>query len=241
MNNENLEKIKQLCDVEVPYNEVCSIHANALGEIQEAAERMAREIERLENEMNTLMNKNLPEEMREMHRRQKEYIQHQRQHLKNMTRKYKNSLESKQKALWGMSKAIDSRDFDIARLKAELEKKEKVLNELREPAGVEYNDLEEMFDEKHIDRDGPDMVLVPTSHWNKIQTAFYVGRTQMLDFKSELEKRPEVVYCEGCIYKNQCKAAVIFQESTPKMEGPFKFYYLKFCSYGQRRESEEGK
>lgn len=45
MNNENLEKIKQLCDVEVPYNEVCSIHANALGEIQEAAERMAEEIE----------------------------------------------------------------------------------------------------------------------------------------------------------------------------------------------------
>jgi hypothetical protein len=48
MNNENLEKIKQLCDVEVPYNEVCSIHANALGEIQEAAECMAREIERFE-------------------------------------------------------------------------------------------------------------------------------------------------------------------------------------------------
>ena len=142
-----------------------------------------------------------------------------------------------------LKESIQYRD-EIARLKAELEKKEKVLNELRpylEPAGVEYNDLEEMFDEKHIDRDGPDMVLVPTSHWNKIQTAFYVGRTQMLDFKSELEKRPEVVYCEGCIYKNQCKAAVIFQESTPKMEGPFKFYYLKFCSYGQRRESEEGK
>lgn len=51
MNNENLEKIKQLCDVEVPYNEVCSIHANALGEIQEAAERMAAEIERLENKL----------------------------------------------------------------------------------------------------------------------------------------------------------------------------------------------
>lgn len=92
-----------------------------------AAERMAREIERLENEMNTLMNKNLPEEMREMHRRQKEYIQHQRQHLKNMTRKYKNSLESKQKALWGMSKAIDSRDFDISRLKAEFEKRPEVI------------------------------------------------------------------------------------------------------------------
>ncbi len=58
--------------------------------------------------------------------------------------------------------------------------------------------------------------------------------------KAELEKRPEVIYCEGCIYKNQCKAAVIFQESTPKMEGPFKFYYLKFCSFGQRK-SEVGK
>jgi hypothetical protein len=49
MNNENLEKIKQLCDVEVPYNEVCSIHANALGEIQEAAERMAAEITQTKN------------------------------------------------------------------------------------------------------------------------------------------------------------------------------------------------
>jgi hypothetical protein len=53
MNNENLEKIKQLCDVEVPYNEVCSIHANALGEIQDAAERMAAEIERLKKHEET--------------------------------------------------------------------------------------------------------------------------------------------------------------------------------------------
>lgn len=49
--SEDLEKIKQLCDVEVPYNEVCSIHANALGEIQEAAERMAAEIARLKAEL----------------------------------------------------------------------------------------------------------------------------------------------------------------------------------------------
>lgn len=74
---------------------------------------------------------------------------------------------------------------------------------------------------------------------NETQTVYYSVLKDNTRLKAELEKRPEVVYCEGCIYKNQCKAAVIFQESTPKMEGPFKFYYLKFCSYGQRRESEE--
>lgn len=44
----DLEIIKQLCDVDVPYNEVCSIEANALGEIQEAATRMANRIAELE-------------------------------------------------------------------------------------------------------------------------------------------------------------------------------------------------
>lgn len=134
-------------------------------------------------------------------------------------------------------KISQKENFD---LKAELEKKEKVLNELRpylEPAGVEYNDLEEMFDEKHIDRDGPDMVLVPTSHWNKIQTAFYVGRTQTLGFKAELEKRPEVVYCKDCT-RAFCtnitlalKCRIWRVQVSPNA----------FCSRGQRRKSEEGK
>lgn len=43
--NKDLEIIKELCDVEVPYDEVCSIYANALSEIQAAAVRMAEEIE----------------------------------------------------------------------------------------------------------------------------------------------------------------------------------------------------
>ena len=127
--NKDLEIIKELLDdgcFDCCTNQY-PVSRDSVKEVWAIAERMAEEIERLENEMNTLMNKNLPEEMREMHRRQKEYIQHQRQHLKNMTRKYKNSLESKQKALWGMSKAIDSRDFDISRLKSELEKRQKVV------------------------------------------------------------------------------------------------------------------
>lgn len=75
---------------------------------------------------------------------------------------------------------------------------------------------------------------------NVLERCVEERENEIARLKAELEKRPEVVYCEGCIYKNQCKAAVIFQESTPKMEGPFKFYYLKFCSFGQRK-SEEGK
>lgn len=76
---------------------------------------------------------------------------------------------------------------------------------------------------------------------NETQTVYYSVLKDNTRLKAELEKRPAVVYCKDCIYKNQCKAAVIFQESTSKIEGPFKFYYLKFCSYAQRRESEVGK
>lgn len=125
-------------------------------------------------------------------------------------------------------------DISIAvaeRMAAEIEA---LKSQYLEPAGVEYNDLEEMFDEKHIDRDGPDMVLVPTSHWNKIQTAFYVGRTQMLDFKDELEKRPEVVRCVECKHKEWCRKSI-------NKDGHGDMCPLSFCSAGQRRESEEGK
>jgi len=73
---------------------------------------------------------------------------------------------------------------------------------------------------------------------NETQTVYYSVLKDNTRLKAELEKRPAVVYCKDCIYKNQCKAAVIFQESTSKIEGPFKFYYLKFCSYAQRRENE---
>lgn len=128
-------------------------------------------------------------------------------------------------------------DISIAvaeRMAAEIEA---LKSQYLEPAGVEYNDLEEMFDEKHIDRDGPDMVLVPTSHWNKIQTAFYVGRTQTLGFKAELEKRPEVVYCKDCT-RAFCtnitlalKCRIWRVQVSPNA----------FCSRGQRRKSEEGK
>ena len=76
---------------------------------------------------------------------------------------------------------------------------------------------------------------------NETQTVYYSVLKDNTRLKAELEKRPEVVDCKDCIYKNQCKADVIFQESTSKIEGPFKFYYLKFCSFGQRRESEGGK
>lgn len=94
MNNENLEKIKQLCDVEVPYNEVCSIHANALGEIQEAAGRMAAEIERLLN--------NIVEDQNEMARLRRETI--------------------------SLMIDRDTKTDEIARIKAELEKRPKIVD-----------------------------------------------------------------------------------------------------------------
>jgi uncharacterized small protein (DUF1192 family) len=89
--NENLEKIKQLCDVEVPYNEVCSIHANALGEIQEAAGRMAAEIER----------------------------------LKNKLREYSCQIKNFQ---FELEKVHYEKDKEIARIKAELEKRPKIVD-----------------------------------------------------------------------------------------------------------------
>lgn len=59
--------------------------------------------------------------------------------------------------------------------------------------------------------------------------------------KAELEKRLEVVKCEECKHKNICKKSIIFQKCTFKMQGSFEFYYLDYCSLGQRQEKETKK